>query len=347
MTIKQLFLIIGIAGIINGLVVAIYLFFMKKGNILANRLLGFLLVAAAAKSTFALLKAGIHIPRENRFIIYTLAQTGYYSLAPLFYLYVLALLKKIQNIRLKHIPHFLLSTYILFAVINRWPFNVWAGQAQIIVYLILSLNQYKRFKNSTLSSLYKYQLRWIRNLIIAFSIFWVSLTLIVIINFDKYYFVELSVLFSTIVYLLIFNVIRIYNFSYPEKENVKSKDSAVDYNEDEANQILSKTVLVMQNEKPYENPELSLPLLAKLIDTTPHKLSEVLNKQAGRNFTDFINQYRVEKAKDMLLDGQFSNYKIAAIAFECGFNTLSTFNLAFKKNTGKTPSVYREEMVLV
>jgi AraC-like DNA-binding protein len=55
----------------------------------------------------------------------------------------------------------------------------------------------------------------------------------------------------------------------------------------------------------------------------------VINRKTGMNFAEFVNVYRVEKAKALLQDPEYLKYKIASIAFDCGFNTLSTFNLAF------------------
>jgi AraC-like DNA-binding protein len=70
-------------------------------------------------------------------------------------------------------------------------------------------------------------------------------------------------------------------------------------------------------------------------------LSQVINDLLNYNFNDLINSYRVEEAKKMLKDEGMSNFTIASIAYECGFNTLSAFNVAFKKFTGLTPSQFR------
>jgi AraC-like DNA-binding protein len=74
---------------------------------------------------------------------------------------------------------------------------------------------------------------------------------------------------------------------------------------------------------------------------TPHALSQVINEQFSSNFNDFINSYRVEDAKKMLMDPEGRNFTIASIAYDSGFNTLSAFNVAFKKFTGVTPSQFR------
>ena len=73
-----------------------------------------------------------------------------------------------------------------------------------------------------------------------------------------------------------------------------------------------------------------------------HNLSQVINAKLGKNFYDFVNEYRVEEVKRRLRDPKYTNLKILAIGMDAGFNTKSTFNAFFKKHTGLTPSQYRE-----
>ncbi len=63
-------------------------------------------------------------------------------------------------------------------------------------------------------------------------------------------------------------------------------------------------------------------------------------------FNDFINYYRIQDAKKMLLDEDNKNYTISSIAFDTGFSSLSSFNSAFKKIEGKTPSSYRKNSII-
>jgi len=92
--------------------------------------------------------------------------------------------------------------------------------------------------------------------------------------------------------------------------------------------------------KSYLNPNLSLELVAQELNVGTSTLSKVINAR-NTNFSDYINQFRVTVAKNILLDKEFSNYTIVAIGLECGFNSKSTFYTAFKKVTLKTPSQYR------
>ncbi|RCK43986.1 helix-turn-helix domain-containing protein [Thalassospira profundimaris] len=89
------------------------------------------------------------------------------------------------------------------------------------------------------------------------------------------------------------------------------------------------------------DPLLSMPKLASAIAVTPNQLSYVLNQHLGKSFFDFINEARTNEASKLLIDEP--DRTILDIATSVGFNSKSTFNLAFKKITGKTPSAYRAE----
>ena len=102
--------------------------------------------------------------------------------------------------------------------------------------------------------------------------------------------------------------------------------------------------LIMKEEKLYQQPDLNLIKLAKALNLNPRLLSRIINEQYQQNFSDFVNQYRIEDIKGKLTDPEFSHYTILAIALEAGFNSKSTFNAAFKKNTGMTPSAYRNAL---
>ena len=96
---------------------------------------------------------------------------------------------------------------------------------------------------------------------------------------------------------------------------------------------------LMHVEKLYTDSELSLSSLAKKLDIHPNYLSQVINER-GQNFYDYINALRVDAFKEMLTDPENQKFTILSMAFECGFNSKSSFNRHFRKATGQSPSVY-------
>ena len=101
----------------------------------------------------------------------------------------------------------------------------------------------------------------------------------------------------------------------------------------------------LETTKPFKDASLTLPKLAKILSVSPNLLSEAINRKGGSNFPDFINSHRIKEMQQLLQSAEWQDQKIAAIAFEVGFNSLSVFNTAFKKFTGQTPSAYRKNLL--
>jgi AraC-like DNA-binding protein len=106
--------------------------------------------------------------------------------------------------------------------------------------------------------------------------------------------------------------------------------------EEGVQQLLS----LMSTEKPYLEPQLTLSHLARRLQISPSLLSQVINSGAGKNFNDFINQYRVEEFKQQAHQPKNAHLSLLGIALNCGFNSKATFNRAFRKATGTSPSEF-------
>jgi AraC-like DNA-binding protein len=107
--------------------------------------------------------------------------------------------------------------------------------------------------------------------------------------------------------------------------------------------LLEKSLLaIMERDHPWKNSELTLPELAARLNSTPHKLSEVLNAQMGQTFYDFVNGYRVREVQRRITAGEARSLKMLALAMDAGFASKSTFNEVFKKHTRQTPSSFRQ-----
>ena len=101
---------------------------------------------------------------------------------------------------------------------------------------------------------------------------------------------------------------------------------------------------LMEKEKLYKNPDLTLPILAKKLKLSANTLSQVLNGYCGQTFYNFVNSYRLEEVVSMMRDPEFDDKSVLELLLEAGFKSKSTFNPIFKKWTGKTPSEYRKEI---
>lgn len=111
----------------------------------------------------------------------------------------------------------------------------------------------------------------------------------------------------------------------------------------EKQQQLENISRFMTEHKPYLNPELTLFDLAKNLNLPKHQITMLLNNCMGKNFFEYVNEFRIEETKKRMLDPQYDHMTLVAIAYECGFNSKSTFNIFFKNITGKTPTEWRKE----
>ncbi|SFB23927.1 AraC-type DNA-binding protein [Flavobacterium swingsii] len=120
-----------------------------------------------------------------------------------------------------------------------------------------------------------------------------------------------------------------------EKESFKTPKSA---------EIISQIELVkkyvLENES-YLEPSLTIQELSKQVSIPVRDLSVLINHHMNQHFFDFINEYRIQKAMQILKDSSKSKLTILEILYEVGFNSKSSFNTAFKKHTNQTPTEFR------
>ncbi len=102
----------------------------------------------------------------------------------------------------------------------------------------------------------------------------------------------------------------------------------------------------MIDHSPYKNPKVSLSELASQIQIPSHLLSKIINDHYHQNFFDFINHYRIEEFKKMVVDPKNQNLTFLGLAYEVGFNSKTAFNRSFKKITNQTPREYLDSIKL-
>jgi len=123
----------------------------------------------------------------------------------------------------------------------------------------------------------------------------------------------------------------------PEKKYQKSG-----LTDENTEAIHSKLIRLLDEEKPFINPNLTLNELAGMLDVHPNNLSQVINSKENKNFYELINEKRIEEFLSRISQPESRQYTLLSIAFECGFNSKTSFNRNFKKYTGVTPSEYQK-----
>lgn len=202
----------------------------------------------------------------------------------------------------------------------------------------------------------KIDLQWLVVLTICFSFIYgirlVGISLPLLISGLNLGFIEASMELLNVGFLLFFlvkgiqqpqvfnsKVLNLKEVETPTGKKAKYSDSPL--NTAESQRINNMLLKLMEEEKPYLNYTLTIGDLAQQLEVHTKSLSQVINEQHGLNFFNFVNTYRVEAVKQKLRAKEYGHYSIIAIAFECGFNSKSTFNSMFKRFTGTTPSNYR------
>ncbi len=110
---------------------------------------------------------------------------------------------------------------------------------------------------------------------------------------------------------------------------------------DKENIYMEKLEHLMTHKYIFRNPDLGLNDVGNMMELSPGYLSQIINTSLGQSFTSYINSYRVNEVKKLLIDEKFSHYSILAIGLECGFKSKSAFYNTFKKSTGCTPSQFK------
>ena len=210
--------------------------------------------------------------------------------------------------------------------------------------------QYREWTKTQFSDIDSVSFKWFRNLLIIMALTFVAVYGMIIIDniydlkFEQDWWDKL------IQAVLIYYVcIAGYAQSQPTKAlTFKEPESQVETNQKERfeeGELMiwkNKILHLMQQEKLYLQPELSLADISGRLRTNVSVLSGVVNNAFGKNFNDFVNEYRVNEFKERIHLPENKNITLLGIAFDCGFNSKATFNRSFKKFTGKAPKEFLE-----
>jgi AraC-like DNA-binding protein len=255
------------------------------------------------------------------------------------------------------------------------PLNYFVGPIYV-VWSLLILRKYKKQIANNFSYTEQINLNWLKYILYTAVAIWGS---VIIDGFfgeyiraNLYEFVdELTFILVTLTIFILgyfgFKQPSIYTDDYSEKAQIANKKLAgklhkkQKINADlfqqraerygksglkktETEEHVNNLMLYMENEKPYLDSKLSLKQLAAFLELSTNHTSQIINENLNKNFFDFVNDYRINEVKKYLSDSKFSHYTLLAIAYECGFNSKSSFNSIFKLKTGLTPSEYQKTL---
>ncbi len=243
------------------------------------------------------------------------------------------------------------TNYIFFVLIS----------IQMGIYLFFSFRKFYIYRNKLdhiFSNTYALQLNWIRNFLIIYGVLFLYFTFQEVINVTLtdltwiqewwyFFFTSIAIVYVGMVGYFtntnklnkikpeekdIFSTIpHLQNLAPPKEKLSSSKDF------EEKKSALKR---YMQTKKPFLDPDLNLIDLAKALNMSRAKLSNLINNGIGKNFNDYINEQRIDAIKAEINAGKHKELSLLGLALSCGFNSKATFNRVFKKVTGSTPSQY-------
>ncbi|WP_298426246.1 AraC family transcriptional regulator [uncultured Kordia sp.] len=366
----NIFNLIIIASVFIGTTFGLLLIFARRINRKANVLLGLLTFIIVLWNIWILsldFQITDYIPH-----FYLIPLNYSLALGPLLYLYV----KKITNfsyrLSKKDALHFLplIIELALHFMISREAFTnktigiesnmylQWMPIVQFIaivsivtycVYALKEIRTYHTWLNKNYSNNDAYSLRWLYRLIIIFAMLWLLWTPYTIIDYVLFDF-QLGIADYYPIYVLL-SIITIWisaeAFLRPEIILLETNKKNSVEKEKPSEEILKKASWLKEQmviNRFYLNSELTLKSLAENLDMHPNILSKVINEGLNKNFSDFINEYRVNAIIEKMHSNNHDHITLLGLSFECGFNSKTTFNRVFKNIKGVTPLHYKKSI---
>lgn len=264
------------------------------------------------------------------------------AIATILYLIPFLLLpaeQKIEVFKNKGVDYALFQKVLLISVfISGIIYVVWS---------ILLLSKHKKRIRNQFSNIEEINLKWLQFLIYGLGAVWL---LVIFAQNDTLIFISISIFVILVgffgvqqknIFVVKETGRKIVKQQKPEKEPiVKEKYINSGLSEEKEEKYYERLSNLIIQEKIYTKSDLSLSDLASKLDIHSNYLSQIINKKESKTFYDYINAYRVEEFKRLIAIPDNQQFTLMAIAYDCGFNSKSSFNRYFKKITGQTPSQY-------
>ena len=367
----NIFNLVIIASIFIGTTFGSLLIFTKRINRKANFLLGLVVFIIVLWNIWV-----ISIDFQfTRYFTYFYLIPLHYSLAlgPLLYFYVKRMTNFSFHFSKKELLHFLpvilelcvhflisreafttqktsIETTIFYQIIPIIQFLAIISVVSYSIYALKEIRIYHTWLNENYSDNNAYNLRWLYRLIVIFAIIWILWVPYTFIDYLVFNF-QLGISDYYPIYIVL-SIITIWisaeAFLRPEIVFLEANKKEIHHKkEDPTEEIIEKASWLkeeMKKNRFYLNSELTLKSLADNLNMHPNMLSKVINDGLNKNFSDFINEYRVEAIVEKLQSGNYDHITLLGLSFECGFNSKTTFNRVFKNIKGITPLQYKKSI---
>ena len=248
-----------------------------------------------------------------------------------------------QEQQIKFVEQFYKNEVSVYEMFFRY-FDI-AYRAVFVILSIKILNDYREKLKEEYAGLEKIDFGWLKQFLIYYLLTIFVLLIVTVFNLNNDYRIILAIYLAIIMYVIGYKFMSLpaqakVESLLPDKSGAKYRKSGL--TEEKREKIKRRLRELVQKDKIFVNPELTIGKLAEILGESQNHVSQVLNEEFGKNFYEFINGYRVEYAKELLVSDKYKNESILSIAFEVGFQSKSTFNAVFKKLNNTTPSNFRK-----
>ncbi len=332
---REILMITSLLGVFNGLFLTIYFLFGKGRSGYQNIYLGLLLLALVlriGKSVFFYFN-----PRLDEAYI-MIGLMACVAIGPFSFFFVRSQFtgNKVFDYKslLTLIPILLLMGYAYFVESyweNRRLWSFYLVRGIYIYWGIFTVSAAIQVMVRVLRKKVFHQQTWTLGVILGVTLIWITYMTS---SFTSY--LAGAITFTFLVYLLVW--ILFTKNRTPAALKSKSKPA---WNQTEIAEITTQIEITLSQNDKYKDSALTMPALAKEVGLTTHQFSLFINDHLGKNFSQLINEVRVNAAQEMLLRDK--HLTVEAIAYDCGFNATSTFHTAFKNVTGMTPAGFRKQ----
>ncbi|MDN5200889.1 helix-turn-helix domain-containing protein [Fulvivirgaceae bacterium BMA10] len=349
--------VIHIIIIFQGTLLTLYILFSNKKKLKSDSLL----VTIMGTLSFQMLGLFL-VSRNVATELFQSANCIYgFLYGPLLYLYNKSITRSDFRFRPIDFVHFLPATSILLGqLITKGGIcepRIYIGYAvHVLIYIFfcfLEVHRYKKVVKDNYSRLEWLNLGWLQ---------WTFLMFFLIVVVDVVQFILFlseipSYPLEILVYLLILvaiNLLYFNGFTLSGKLRGFSKEDLafstsiasvkrINMALEENQALIEKLEKHLDLTESFKNPNLTIGLLAQELEIPKRTLSELINDHYHQHFVDFINTYRINSARERLMNPPDPNETILEVLYEVGFNSKSSFNTAFKKKTGLTPSQFKDK----
>lgn len=335
-------------GVFNGCIASIYFLFFSKQKRVQNLFFGLLLLLLCiriGKSVYIIFT----IREELNMWILQIGLSACFLIGAMLFHYLKASVENTKVIPKSWKIHIatLVAAIVIIGIIKPYIYHIDVWYNYIIpgiyatwgIYIVCSIYILKDIIVKLFQKSTKYTIAeiWLLILLLANILIYSAY----IIGYFYLYFI------GTITFSIVFYVLLIFILSKKNRDNIfkdipeKYQAKKIDKSEEE--QLIIALKEAMKTHQFHKNTNVKLNDIAKVLHISSHKLSQLLNDNLGKNFALFINEYRIEEAKQLLQEN--NQFTLETIGFEAGFSSKSTFYATFKKLVGKTPSEFKKQFL--